>query len=248
MGAFFDKLYDIKRGMNKTATFFFLIFTLIGIAVLIYSFVLRKEEKDFFANAAQTTATISKFEVHETTDSDGNIKKEHRVYVDYEVDGTGYEDIYLCNYESGMSEGDTVEIYYDPANPSDAEKYYDVDAHYNDIVGVAIFFIIGGALPAIITGVIGSGKNKNKGLLTTGRFVCATVKSIEANYNTKVNGEHPYWVICEEVNEAQGIINRYTSNKVYEDLTRRIAPGDQIAVYVNPDNPDQYYVNLDEII
>jgi len=248
MGAFFDKLYDIKRGLNKTTTFFFLIFSLIGIAVLIYSFVLRKEDKDFFANAAQTTATISKFEVYETKDSEGKIKKEHRVYVDYEVNGMSYEDIYLCNFESGMSEGGTVEVFYDPANPADVEKYYDVDSHYNNIVGVAIFFIVVGALPVIITSVANSGKNKNKGLMTTGRFVCATVKSIEANYNTRVNGEHPYWIICEEVNEAEGIINRYTSHKVYEDLTRRIAPGDQVAVYVNPNNPDNYYVNLNEIM
>ena len=42
-----DTFYSFKRGMNKFTTGFFLIFSLIGVAALIYSFVLRAEEKEF---------------------------------------------------------------------------------------------------------------------------------------------------------------------------------------------------------
>jgi len=243
-----DTFYSFKRGMNKFTTGFFLIFSLIGVAALIYSFVLRAEEKEFFANCEHVTGSITNFEVHETKDSDGNVKKEQWVYVSYEVNGTNYDDIYLCNYESGMHEGAPVEVYYNPSDPTDVKSYYDVDSYYNDIAGVAIFFIVAGALPMIFTVVAGRGKYKNRGLLETGRYTLATVKSIEANYHKRVNGEHPYWIICEEENKLDGVTYTYTSHVVYEDLTRRITPGDQVAVYVNPENPELYYVNLDEIV
>lgn len=247
-GIISDKLYSLKQSMNKFTTFFFLVFSLIGIAALIYSFVLRAQDKEFFENAESVTATICNIEQHETKDSDGNIKYEHYVYVDYEVNGESFTNVYLCQYQSGMHEGDTIEAFYNPNNPSAVKAYFDVDSYYNNIVGVAIFFMVVGALPVIISLISGRGKYKNRGLIETGRSVCATIRSIEANYNTQVNGKHPYWVICEEVNEIEGVIYRYTSHKVYEDLTRRIAPGDQVAVYINPNNPDQYYVNLDEIM
>ena len=243
-----DILYSLKRGMNKFTTVFFLVFSLFGAVALIYSFVLRAQDKEFFAKALPVTATICDIEQRESKDSDGNVTYEHYVYVDYEVNGKSYTNVYLCKYQNGMFEGDPVEAFYNPGNPSEIMAYYDVDSYYNDIVVVAIFFIVVGALPVIFALVSGRGKYKNRGLMETGRCVLATVKSIEANYHASVNGEHPYWIICEEVNEKSGVIYRYTSHKVYEDLSRRIVPGDQVAVYINPTNPDQYYVNLDEIM
>lgn len=243
-----EKLYPLQRFCNKTTSFLFLIFSLIGIAVLIYSSSARKTDKAFFENAEPVTATICEIEKRETKDSDGNIKYEHHVYVDYEIDGQKYNNVYLCKYPGGMFEGDAVEAFYDPSNPTDIRIDYDIDQHYNDLAGVAIFFIVVGFLPMIITLMPKLIGDKNRGLMKTGNCVWATVKSIEADYHKTVNNEHPHWVVCEEVNEAEDTIYRYTSHKVYEYLFYRIQPGDRVAVYVDPTNPDKYYVNLDQIM
>ena len=75
-----------------------------------------------------------------------------------------------------------------------------------------------------------------------------TIKNTATITNSTNNGEHPFWVVCEEINEADDTIYRYTSHKVYEDLTYRIKPGDHVAIYIDPKNPDRYYVNLDQIM
>lgn len=50
-----------------------------------------------------------------------------------------------------MEEGNEIEAFCDPENPDQVELYYDVDGHYNEIVIIAIFFIICGALPMVFT-------------------------------------------------------------------------------------------------
>ncbi len=120
---------------------------------------------------------------------------------------------------------------------------------FTTVMIVGVGFII---IPAVISFLplalkAFSGK-KNKGLEYTGQCIWATVKLIDVDYSTQIDGICPHWVICEVVSKEENTIYRYTSNKVYEDLYARIAPGDQVAVYVNYDDPDDYYVNLNEIM
>ena len=245
----YKMLYTFKRVTSKTTSILmFAIFGTIGVAVLIYTCVMRKEDHDFFDKALPLTATICEIEDHETKDSDGNVKYEHYVYVDYEVDYQSYTHVYAGQWKQGMFEGDSVEVFYVPSNPSEVRLYYDVDQAYNELVIVAIFFIVVSSLPLLVPILLKFGQNKNRNLIETGRCVWATIKSIEADYQSTTDGEHPFWVVCEEINEAEDTIYRYTSHKVYEDLTYRIKPGDHVAIYIDPKNPDRYYVNLDQIM
>lgn len=87
-------------------------------------------------------------------------------------------------------------------------------------------------------------KNHSK-LVDTGNRILATVKMVD--FIDYKYAKDVFWVVCDYVNEEENIINRYISHRVKEDLFAKIEPGQQIAVYINPDNPDNYYVNLDEI-
>lgn len=113
---------------------------------------------------------------------------------------------------------------------------------------VGCFFMAGSLMPLIFKFLKKMLKNRTHKLEHTGQLVWATVKEIEVDYSTTVNGMNPHWVVCEVVNEAENTIYRYTSRKVYEDLFYRIEPGNKVAVYVNYDDPDDYYVNLNEIM
>ena len=137
----YKMLYTFKRITSKTTSILmFAIFGTIGVAVLIYTCVMRKEDHDFFDKALPLTATICEIEDHETKDSDGNVKYEHYVYVDYEVDYQSYTHVYAGQWKQGMFEGDSVEVFYVPSNPSEVRLYYDVDQAYNELVIVAVFF------------------------------------------------------------------------------------------------------------
>lgn len=95
MSTIIDKLFEIKERLDIGKSFFFLIFSLIGIAVIVATFFFRKEDKDFFERAVPVVTTISEIKVRETTDSDGKVKKVRKVYVDYEYNGTKYDGVYL---------------------------------------------------------------------------------------------------------------------------------------------------------
>lgn len=151
MSALLDKFYEFKERLNKGTTIFFLVFSLIGIAVIVATFFFRKEDKDFFERAVPVVTTISEIKVRETTDSDGKVKKVRKVYVDYEYNGTKYDSVYLCDFEGGMEEGGEIEAFCDPQEPTEIKRYYDVDAHYNEIALVAVFFVVGGAMPMVLT-------------------------------------------------------------------------------------------------
>ncbi len=245
----YEMLYKFKRATGKaTIILLFAIFGTIGVAVLIYCSVQRKNDNAFFDRAIPISATICEIKIYESKDSNGNIRREHQVYIDYEVNAQSYTHIYAGEKKPGMSEGDQIEVFYDPNNPDDARMYYDVDSKYNDLSIIAIFFIVVSSLPLMASLLLKFAGNKNRDLIDKGRCVWATIKSIETNYYKSVNGEHPNWVICEEINEEEDTIYRYISHQVYEDLTYRLKPGDHIAIYVDYKNPDRYYVNFDQVM
>lgn len=113
---------------------------------------------------------------------------------------------------------------------------------------IGCFFMMGALFPLIFSAFVKMISHRKRKLEHTGECIWATIKVIEVDYNTTINGMNPHWVVCEVVNQAENTIYRYTSNKVYEDLFARMVPGNQVAVYVNYDDPDDYYVNLNEIM
>ena len=113
---------------------------------------------------------------------------------------------------------------------------------------IGCFFMGASAFPLFFPILVRRFGRRNSKLEHTGECIWATIKVIEVDYNTVINGNYAHWVVCEVINQAENTIYRYTSNKVYEDLFARMAPGNQVAVYVNYDDPDDYYVNLNEIM
>lgn len=87
-------------------------------------------------------------------------------------------------------------------------------------------------------------KNNSK-LVAMGNRIQATIKMID--FIDYKYAKDVFWVVCDYVNEEENIINRYISHRVKEDLFAKIEPGQQVTVYINPQNPDNYFVNLEEI-
>lgn len=75
--------------------------------------------------------------------------------------------------------------------------------------------------------------------------IWATVKKVD--FIDYKYADDKFWVVCDIVKKENRAIYRYTSCKVKDDLLNKITPGQEIAVYFNPENPKEYYVNLEEL-
>lgn len=75
--------------------------------------------------------------------------------------------------------------------------------------------------------------------------IWATVKDID--YIDYKYAKDVFWVVCDIIKEEEQAIYRYASYKVKEDLFGKIEPGQEIAIYFNPQKPKEYFVNIDEV-
>lgn len=90
---------------------------LFGGSMLMIAFNMQRANKEFFKTAVPTQGTITQIKTSSSSShgSHGSRTK-HTVYVSYEVDGKAYESA-LGYYTSGMSVGDSIEVWYQPDNP-----------------------------------------------------------------------------------------------------------------------------------
>lgn len=104
--------------------------------------------------------------------------------------------------------------------------------------GIGILFIILGVIFLIIS----NNRYKNvKALLDNGQYVTARVIDIVRNHNVRINGVHPYNIICQYDDNYGGAPHVFKSDNILHH------PGDildySIKVYVNKSNWDMYYVD-----
>lgn len=100
--------------------YLYVLFLFIGIVFVCVSFIVHHQSKKLMENGIQTTAMIKTIEtktVYERYAGERKRKKVHDVYVSYEVDGKWYVQN-LGYYESGMKEGQKINIYYDSKDPN----------------------------------------------------------------------------------------------------------------------------------
>lgn len=87
-------------------------------------------------------------------------------------------------------------------------------------------------------------KKKNR-LLQHGKKIYAEVTGSQIVYQVSVNGRHPNRLECRYTDEFTGDVFLYSSRDIFGDTYPYV--GQQVAVYVNPDNPADYYVDVDSL-
>lgn len=221
---------------NKISRIIGLVFAAIGIVMLIvfigaavYSYkVMRSYEK--------TSSTI--FDISYTKNNNGETHK--RVSVEYEFDGTVYQEV-LPNSDSSMRVGQSVAIYVDPDDPQSIETVESM------VILLAVFGGFG-----IVFSTIGfiffiKCKDYRKKLIDEGRgeLVYATV-TYAGESNVRVNYQTAYHVKATWTDES-GNVHEFKSKLTYTDPRIYLNVGDQIQVYVDPKNYKHYYVCLEDL-
>ncbi len=211
-----------------------IIFTFIGIA----EFVSSHNEAN---NRVTTTATITDIIPYINNDN----KRSYDVYVEYEVNKNKYNEK-LGFYSSNYYIGKEIEIYYYKDN------IRKIGTKAGDIMLALIFSLIG--IPFALIGAIGllygpAKKKKERKLQKTGIRINANYTETYLNTTVRINGLHPYKIICKGINPITNQECIFKSKNIYKNPEEIIAIKriTTFPVYIDAKNNKKYFVDISSI-
>ena len=225
---------------NKTENLIWFIFIVlglvfIGLGIVIGFFVFNYDHK------IETTGIITEITTHRDQSGD----TDYTVYVSYQVDQKEYESP-LNSYSSSFYEGQEITIYYDESNPSKI-GVKSLDLLFLLFPGFGlIFFTIGGV------GILVKKRKiaKEKYLKSHGEKVVARYVETVINKMYRVNGSHPYNIICSWDNPVDHKKYIFKSQNLWLDPVELIREKniDTFPVYIDRKNIKKYVVDVDILI
>lgn len=202
-----------------------LIFLLIGLFLLIVSFIINSHVNEKTKDYVEIKAEIYEIKTSNNMDNDGTF------WVKYTVNGEEYT-ANTNSYLSSKRIGDKITISYDPNNPS--------EINYNLKISTIIFYVVGGlcALIGLIILIINSRRNSNIYLIETG---IPTEAFITYNGVTNVTiNNSPTYIVKAQATDDMGVVRNYKSklleNPFYTDQQT-------ITVYIDPFKRKKYYMD-----
>ena len=174
--------------------------------------------------------------------SDGDVLYSPKVHF---RDRDGRSVVFVPNTSSrppAYSVGEGVEVVYAPGDSADARI-----RGFFSLWGVAL---IASVLGAILT-VVGVGfllwpkwkARKVAWLRKNGQKVAAEPVEVVLDRSLQVNGRHPYRIVCQWSDPVSGEAHSFRSDALWFDPSPAL--GDQpLTVWVAPDNPRRYHVDL----
>ena len=109
-------------------------------------------------------------------------------------------------------------------------------------LGLGILFLIVGI--TCMT-VLCRRRSRNEQLVKNGFYVTARVRDIYPNENVRINGRSPFVLECHYKDPTTGTVHVFKSeNIMFYPID---AKDTDIRVYVDPQNPDRYYVDTSSL-
>ena len=157
-------------------------------------------------------------------------------------DGRTYESE-LNGYSSSFYEGKKINIYYDKNNPNKIGMK-SLDFIFLMFPGFGLIFLsIGG------TGLLLKNRNKKleKSLKENGDVIYADYVETIVNSSYRVNGRHPYRIICEWNNPLDSKKYIFKSKNIWINPENTIIERNikQFPVYINRNDIKKYFVDID---
>lgn len=216
--------------MKNKISHIYIFFSCIGLLFLIIGIVVAINYKNNIDNSKKISAIITDI-------------KEYKVHVEYNVDGTIYNNV-LNYYSNGMHIGKKIDIRYNLDNPN---KIYAGQIFIIIIFSLLgfIFFMIG-----IIPSIVKILKNKkNLKLKQTGRKILAEIDCVEKDYRYSFNGRHSYIIKACYKDEINCKVYFFESNRIWFDAEEIIDKFNisTIPVYIDNNNFNKYFVDYEEI-
>lgn len=141
-----------------------------------------------------------------------------------------------------FSEGELVEVFYDPRSPRKAK--------INSFLTLWAGTIIVGLMGLIFSG-IGVGwfwnnvkkKKKANHLRRSGFPIQAKINGMETNSRVKVNGRHPYRISAQWLDSRTSTVYSFFSENIWYDPAEFVKT-DEITVLIERENPKNYLMDV----
>lgn len=228
---------------RSSLSFVFNIFLVIGCIILIVAGVLSYNTWKFTKTAVKTTGKV--VDMIASRSSSGSSRSTTYTPVVIYIDNKDNDHRYIASFSSSPPAyeiGELVDLYYDPANPSKAQL-----AGWGEYLGGIIAGILGLVFTCVSGGyhIIRKVKHANNARLKeSGQLVVADLIAVDINRNIHVNRRHPFFLRCEWKDPLTGQLNTFKSGFIWTDPTPLINNRKKIDVYIDPNNPKKYYVDI----
>jgi Protein of unknown function (DUF3592) len=142
--------------------------------------------------------------------------------------------------------GETVAVLYDPTNPSDA-IVDDTFGRWGLLIILAPLGLIFAGLGGGLLRYVFNKKRRGNDLIANGKLVMTRFLKVDVASSIKINGRSPFEVISQAENALSGELDYYRSEHLMDDPTPFLT-GKQIPVFVDPQKPKSYHVDLRGLI
>jgi len=215
------------------------VFTLVGIGLLVGAVFAYRGTTSFLATAQSATGEV--IDLLRARSSDSTTYKPMVRFVTASGQPVEFVSSVGANPPS-YARGETVEVLYTPEAPQDAriKSFFSLWGVATVLGGVGcVFGAIGGGL--WLAGWLGGRKRAH--LEAVGHPIQARLQGVERNTSVDVNGVHPYRVVSQWLNPETGEVHVFRSENLWYDPTPWLAR-EHITVLIAPGNPRQYLVDL----
>lgn len=215
------------------------LFAAVGLALLAGAYGFYNSTASLLAVAETSEAKVIKLVAHRSDDG----TTYSPVYVFSTKDGRNIEgESSSSSNPPSYSVGETLKVYYNPANPEDNE----LDGIFNLWGGAIIMGILGIVFFGIGGGIIASGVVKQRRyaqLKDTGTPVFAEVTGVNYNTSLKVNGRSPYIITAQWQNPSDNKVYIFESDNIWFDPSAHIND-EHITVLIDPKNPKNHMIDI----
>lgn len=146
------------------------------------------------------------------------------------------------NNPSGFTEGESVEVLYDPANPNNAR----INDFYILYLGVTVLGFIGAVFFFTGFSFFRSDRSKQKKtdfLQQGGKSITTKFIDVQVDLGVSFNDSNPYFICTEWLDPKTNKTLFFESDDIWFDPTEFIKT-DEIKVLIDPNNPKKYTMDI----
>jgi hypothetical protein len=219
-----------------------IVFALVGIGMLVGTFLLIKSTSAFMSAAIPTMGTVVQLVARQSSGSGSSTTYAPKVQFTTQA-GARIEFVSSASANPpSYASGEQVEVLYLQSAPE--------QARINGFFSIWGAPLILGSLGFIFTlaggGILSAGIAKGKRdafLKSNGRAIAADVERVGENTSVTSNGRHPFCIYAQWQDPASSKIYSFQSDDIWFDPAKYV--GKQVKVMIDPNDPKRYYMDLE---
>ena len=219
------------------------LFSIIGIGMLVASFLVFSNTTRFISRAVEADGRVTELERSRSSSSSGS-STTYRPVVEFTT-ATGKRIEFVSSVGSSPPShrvGEAVKVLYKPTDPQSAR----IKSFFQLWFGFLIVFALGLVFAAIGLGMIfvrRRGRKRAEWLRQHGRRMKTAFKGVELNQSLRVNGRSPYQIVSQSSDPASNAVRLFQSENIWFDPSEYIR-GEVIEVLVDPNDPKKYVMDI----